>query len=355
MARCCRCSRAGRSSSADSIVPMLWSGLLYSTLEPVNPLLASRIDWPWFMASQVAFGVVAGVVVVRRLADADARELSVRLARRHRGAGIDSAAEAERHGRERRSTALCIDDARGTLGVLLSGCGAPPGQPRTGSITLAPNEVVEFDALYADNCAGCHGAERPGRAGDRARQSRVPRDRRRTLDARDHRRRRARHVDAGLRAARRRHADGEADRCARRRHPIALEPSGRARWRAVRLRMPRRPRATFTGEKRRTRRSANRATARTVGAVRRAARSPTIRFWRWRAIRYLRTIVIAGRPELGAPDWRGYLAGTPDVGSGSHRRRELARLAPRASARPAVRRCARTTSVRSVTCRMKRC
>jgi mono/diheme cytochrome c family protein len=24
---------------------------------------------------------------------------------------------------------------------------------------------------------------------------------------------------------------------------------------------------------------------------------------------YLRTIVIAGRPELGAPDWRGYLAG----------------------------------------------
>ena len=26
---------------------------------------------------------------------------------------------------------------------------------------------------------------------------------------------------------------------------------------------------------------------------------------------YLRTIVIAGRPELGAPDWRGYTAGRP--------------------------------------------
>ena len=32
----------------------------------LNPLLASRIDWVWFMASQVAFGVVAGAVVVRR-------------------------------------------------------------------------------------------------------------------------------------------------------------------------------------------------------------------------------------------------------------------------------------------------
>jgi len=45
-----------------------------------------------------------------------------------------------------------------TLGVLLVGCGTPPGQPRAGSIPLAPNDVVEFDALYANNCAGCHGA-----------------------------------------------------------------------------------------------------------------------------------------------------------------------------------------------------
>jgi hypothetical protein len=47
------------------IAPILWSGLLYSFLGLVNPLLASRIDWPWFMASQVAFGIVAGVVVRR--------------------------------------------------------------------------------------------------------------------------------------------------------------------------------------------------------------------------------------------------------------------------------------------------
>jgi hypothetical protein len=48
------------------IAPVLWSGLLYSILDLLNPLLASRIDWFWFMASQVAFGVVAGLVVVRQ-------------------------------------------------------------------------------------------------------------------------------------------------------------------------------------------------------------------------------------------------------------------------------------------------
>jgi hypothetical protein len=48
------------------IVPVLWSGLLHPTLNFVNPLLASRIDWRWFIASQVAFGVVAGAVVIRR-------------------------------------------------------------------------------------------------------------------------------------------------------------------------------------------------------------------------------------------------------------------------------------------------
>jgi hypothetical protein len=47
------------------VVPVLWSGLLHPTLDLLNPLLASRIDWFWFVASQVAFGVVAGAVVIR--------------------------------------------------------------------------------------------------------------------------------------------------------------------------------------------------------------------------------------------------------------------------------------------------
>jgi hypothetical protein len=48
------------------IAPALWSGLLYSIIELLNPLLASRINWTWFMASQIAFGVVAGIVVARQ-------------------------------------------------------------------------------------------------------------------------------------------------------------------------------------------------------------------------------------------------------------------------------------------------
>ena len=48
------------------IAPALWSGVLYTILGLLNPLLASHIDWPWFMASQVAFGIVAGLVVVRQ-------------------------------------------------------------------------------------------------------------------------------------------------------------------------------------------------------------------------------------------------------------------------------------------------
>src|ERR1700739_4205814 len=48
------------------IAPVLWSGLLYSIMQLLNPLLASRINWFWFLASQIAFGVVAGIVVVRQ-------------------------------------------------------------------------------------------------------------------------------------------------------------------------------------------------------------------------------------------------------------------------------------------------
>jgi hypothetical protein len=48
------------------IAPVLWSGLLYSIMDIVNPVLGSHIDWIWFMASQFAFGVVAGLVVLRQ-------------------------------------------------------------------------------------------------------------------------------------------------------------------------------------------------------------------------------------------------------------------------------------------------
>jgi hypothetical protein len=45
------------------IAPILWSGLVHSILGIVNPVLNARIDWFWFVLSQVGFGIVAGIVV----------------------------------------------------------------------------------------------------------------------------------------------------------------------------------------------------------------------------------------------------------------------------------------------------
>src|SRR6202790_1108012 len=48
------------------IAPILWTGLIHSILEALDPLLNQLINWPWFIASQFAFGIVAGFVVVRQ-------------------------------------------------------------------------------------------------------------------------------------------------------------------------------------------------------------------------------------------------------------------------------------------------
>jgi hypothetical protein len=48
------------------IAPILWSGLLHSVLEVLNPALNQRIDWFWFVLSQIGFGLVAGSVVSRQ-------------------------------------------------------------------------------------------------------------------------------------------------------------------------------------------------------------------------------------------------------------------------------------------------
>jgi hypothetical protein len=44
---------------------VIWTGLLHSVIDIVNPFLAERIDWWSFAASQVLFGLVAGYIVTR--------------------------------------------------------------------------------------------------------------------------------------------------------------------------------------------------------------------------------------------------------------------------------------------------
>jgi len=41
--------------------------------------------------------------------------------------------------------------------LALAGCDAVPGRPRPDARELAPTEVMAFETLYARNCAGCHG------------------------------------------------------------------------------------------------------------------------------------------------------------------------------------------------------
>jgi len=42
------------------------------------------------------------------------------------------------------------------------GCNGAPGAPPADSEVIAPNKVVDFAVLYATNCAGCHGANGAG-------------------------------------------------------------------------------------------------------------------------------------------------------------------------------------------------
>ena len=48
------------------IAPILWSGLLHSVLEAIDPVLNRRIDRVWFVFSQIGFGLVAGTVVSKQ-------------------------------------------------------------------------------------------------------------------------------------------------------------------------------------------------------------------------------------------------------------------------------------------------
>ena len=49
--------------TAGFIAPFLWTGILYSALGVISPILNERIDWLWFVLSQIAFGLVCGFVV----------------------------------------------------------------------------------------------------------------------------------------------------------------------------------------------------------------------------------------------------------------------------------------------------
>jgi len=48
------------------VTPLLWSFLIHGSLGVINPVMNQRIDWLWFVLSQIGFGVAAGLVVVHQ-------------------------------------------------------------------------------------------------------------------------------------------------------------------------------------------------------------------------------------------------------------------------------------------------
>jgi cytochrome c oxidase cbb3-type subunit 3 len=54
--------------------------------------------------------------------------------------------------------------ASAVLSLLLSGCSSPHGQPQKDSEPVEPSHVVDFRTLYGENCAGCHGVAGKGGA-----------------------------------------------------------------------------------------------------------------------------------------------------------------------------------------------
>src|SRR4051812_17918163 len=49
-------------------------------------------------------------------------------------------------------------------GIFVTACSHFPGRPLADSQVISPNQVLNFDALYTTNCAGCHGSGGKGGA-----------------------------------------------------------------------------------------------------------------------------------------------------------------------------------------------
>jgi hypothetical protein len=59
--------------------PLLWSFLIHGGLAVINPVMNQRIDWLWFVLSQMGFGIVAGLIVARQERVSTAQPLRVRM------------------------------------------------------------------------------------------------------------------------------------------------------------------------------------------------------------------------------------------------------------------------------------
>lgn len=55
------------------VAPLMWTGVVYSTIGILNPLMSEHIVWSWFIVSQFAYGLTMGLYVVNAKKVAAAR------------------------------------------------------------------------------------------------------------------------------------------------------------------------------------------------------------------------------------------------------------------------------------------
>jgi cytochrome c oxidase cbb3-type subunit 3 len=194
--------------------------------------------------------------------------------------------------------------------TMLSGCGTLPGQPRKGSETVAPNDVVAFDALYSDNCAGCHGANGRGGVamslGDPVYLALVDDTAMRAVIANGVR---GTSMPAFAQRAGGTLTDKQIDVLTREirsrwSRPGILDGSHPPPYAQTSPGTPARGQAAF-GTFCESCHGPNGSGGPKASAITNDS------FLALVSDQGLRTIVIAGRPELGAPDWRGYVPGRP--------------------------------------------
>jgi cytochrome c oxidase cbb3-type subunit 3 len=203
---------------------------------------------------------------------------------------------------------LCASAALSMM--LLSACSSPPGRPRKGSEVQAPNEVTDFRTLYAENCAGCHGTE--GRGGAAIALA----DTVYLAIADDNAMRNV--VANGVRGTSMPAFAQSAGGMLTNKQIDVITSEIRSRWSRPRILDGANPpsyAAKSSGDVRRGEASYRTYCSSCHGPQGQGGPKGSAitndSFLALVSDQGLRTIVIAGRPELGAPDWRGNVTGKP--------------------------------------------
>jgi mono/diheme cytochrome c family protein len=122
------------------ILPLSWSAANHSLLGIVNPVLNRYVDWRWYVASQLVYGIATSIVILR----------SEKIHIAPRGPGADGGGPSIPPGWLGCLIAMCI---------FAGGCSDDfPGKPRESDEFVMPQKITNFNQLYATRCAGCHGA-----------------------------------------------------------------------------------------------------------------------------------------------------------------------------------------------------